>query len=390
MIIASLLLFKLKSCGRLLIIILSWLHLFHLLIYFSVEGLIWNEIYFLILIPITLFILIFFNSKYMNLLIPYKKSIKIISLILGIIFIILVIIYSIIIVRVNNSSADLLSIEFQPSKFKDFEEVVRFDFANLYSIDLPINKVQLVSKATNLDGQNIGFADVDDSLAIIISHSPKDDVINEEKLKKLNKSDLNISRKIMKEKFGFKYLVISGKIDFLFKVDYLEFANNDLIFEYKNDWKYNNYTFYKQEENIGAINFVNLKSGNKSNKLTVETSFVKKLLSSIKPINIKIKTSENYYQEGIILYKKNQFERAFLKFYSSLSIDSENIECKLYLLKSFISTKNFTYPSENSKWYRTKVSLEKMFKDNPDNKNVKDFYEFVKSEVDKYEKRSYR
>ena len=337
--------------------------------------------------------LFFFNSKSMNLVIPYKKRIKILSLIFSILFVIIVIIYSAIIIKINKLDVNYSDTEFQPSKFTDSDEVVSFDFSNLYSIDLPLNKVKIVRRAFSIDGLNISFANVEDSLAIMIYHPQKDAWVNDDKLKSLNKSDLNISRKIMNEKFGLKYLLMQNKIDFfifqsLYQLDFLEFKNEDLVIQYTNFGKLDTkYTFYKNKMNIGEIHLFNLKSEKGCrNNLTIETNFINKLVSSIRTANEKITTAEDYYAEGLILYKNNQYKRAFLKFYSSLSVNSNNIDCKLYLLKAFVSTNNFTYPNENSKWYRAKVSLEKMLNENPDNKNIKDFYEYVKSESDKYVK----
>lgn len=377
-ILTGVLLIKVKSQGRYLMIIISWLYLFSVFFQFSVNGLVGhNYYYYLSIIPFFV-IIVLLNNKKIQIAMPCRRSLKIVSITLCCFFLTFVSVYSYYIIKINRDSPGFKKTDFTKNLFADDEEIVTFHFPPYYSIDLPINKINLGMVLYDSIIPSISFINPKDSLFIFVYHNSRNHKFYEDFVVDKSRSEIEFITKFIKEKYGLKYLYWNGKLVKMFKdsKDYENFKYNNMDF-IRNFIGSNfvEYSFYNNNE-LGAITF-SKSNKNPYNPLSNHNNqiFINNIISSIKPINNIALSADEYFQRGLEYYNNGKYKCAILEFSSSLFLDSNNTKCELFLIKAKIESNNFIYNEEFRKWESAEYHLSKILERNPDIEEAKKLYQ---------------
>jgi len=101
---------------------------------------------------------------------------------------------------------------------------------------------------------------------------------------------------------------------------------------------------------------------------------IDEIISSIKPQDEVLKSAQEFFREGMILFDRHDFERAKLSFASALCLSWKNSQYHYYLGRAFYETKN---------WNSAKKHLEQALSLQPDYPEAQKFLTAVEKNVKK-------
>ncbi len=144
---------------------------------------------------------------------------------------------------------------------------------------------------------------------------------------------------------------------------------NDInAFVMKSNGKYfwRDYHLFRQNVSLGSSTIMVKKEG-EFNKINID-----EIISSIKYQEKPLKSAEGFFEEGVTLYNKQEYEKAKLSFASALCLDWENSRYHYYLGSSFFENKN---------WDSAKQHLEKTISLQPDYLEAQKLLQEIKSKL---------
>lgn len=375
-------LIKMKSIGRYLAIVLCWMYLFAIFLFFAIEGLVYYELYFGYSSFLIISLMIILHKRQFTDALPCKKSPKVISIILGCILFIIISIYSYVIIKIHLNSPGFEIVNYQKVEHDDNEEIVTFDFPPNFSIDFPINKYKLFFLFTSNSNPMISIFNPVDSITVMLDDNSFHHSIYKQIYPDSTITELELSKKLVKEKFGLFFLLLSGRTFDIYPFDeeFKNFKLNGFEITYHHSGNLGEYNLFRKEDEKGSVTFIKMNSDEGSRKVKYNYESISKIISSIKPLDDNPKTAMDYFNKGLEYYNDGNYRRALLEFIPSSILDNSNPKIKFYIAKTTIKTKNF-FSRERSKWSKAEYALEELLEVDPNNIEATELYKIVQDRL---------
>jgi tetratricopeptide (TPR) repeat protein len=174
------------------------------------------------------------------------------------------------------------------------------------------------------------------------------------------------AKKFFSERYGLFFATIRTIMTTIdtYRVEEVEMKNvNAFIMNSTGESCMIDYHLFRGNEILGGGIFRSKKKD--KNKINIDA-----IISSIKYQEKPIKSAEGFFEKGVTLYNKQDYEKAKFYFASALCLDWENSQYHYYLGSSFIESKNLDSAEEH---FEKAISLQ------PDYPEVQKLLDEIKS-----------
>lgn len=382
--LAGFLLLKNKPLGRYLANILGFFYLYRIFYYFAFLGLVYREVIITVSLLSSFGLLYAINIKSIREYFPCGKKLKVISIVLMSILLIIVLAFAYLTYTISVDSPKFDNSEYSPISFDKDEETITFDFPPYFSVDFPTNNIAMMRQFIDPNNPSLYFVNPIDSIMFTLDHEASFLGVIETFTPNYAVPEIVHARKIVTEKYGFLYQIYNGRVAKLFGTinSFRTYKHNNLEVFYLPSIALGEYCYYSKQLGKGSIYIYNMSTRTRQKPIESNIKVVNQITGSVKSLPI-IKTANDYFNDGLELYTKNEYKKAAFSFLSSLLLDNENPNTNFYMAKSISESDKSIFYSKTSELSSTIKYLENTLKFEPTNSEAEQL--LIKTMNEKYD-----